>query len=206
MLHLTGGTLVGILLAGCGFEGSGSEEPAEGGVEHTRGIVFNTASKDVTLFDPATNEVTDTRPTSAVVRWLSNQQRYWDGDSIWTYDFPDNELQAIAIDPQTFEVTKQVPVDGAGPGHSFVLSPDNGRGFVPDMACGGWKICAPGPPGSASSSARCQRCSQSSPPRTPDLRPSRCRFRAKWSSLSPGHTRQDGASGAAKCAVLARHR
>jgi len=46
MLHLTGGTLVGILLAGCGFEGSGSQDTAEGGVEHTRGIVFNTASKD----------------------------------------------------------------------------------------------------------------------------------------------------------------
>jgi hypothetical protein len=130
MLHLTGGTLAGILLAGCGLEGSGGEDTAEGGVEHTHGIVFNTASKDVTLFDPATNEVTDTRPTSAVVRWLSNEQRYWDGDSIWTYDFPDNELQAIAINPQTFEVIKQVPVDGAGPGHSFVLSPDNGRGFV----------------------------------------------------------------------------
>ena len=130
MLHLTGGTLVGILLAGCGFEGSSNEETADRNVEHARGIVFNTASKDVTLFDPATNEVTGTRATSAVVRWLSNQQRYWDGDSIWTYDFPDNELQAIAIDPQTFEVTKQVPVHGAGPGHSFVLSSDNGRGFV----------------------------------------------------------------------------
>ncbi|HEX8932961.1 MAG TPA: hypothetical protein VF788_01940, partial [Pseudonocardiaceae bacterium] len=64
MLHITSGTLVGILLAGCGFEGSGNEETANRSVEHTRGIVFNTASKDVTLFDPATNEVTGTRPTS----------------------------------------------------------------------------------------------------------------------------------------------
>ncbi len=93
-------------------------------------MVFNTASQDVTLFDPDSNEVTGTRRTNAVVRWLSNEQHYWDGESIWTYDFPDNELQAIAIDPATFEVVKRVPVDGEGPGHSFVLSPDNKRGFV----------------------------------------------------------------------------
>ncbi len=132
MLHITGGALVGILLASCTFEGSdGGETTTErGAAEDTRGMVFNTASKDVTLFDPATNEVTDTRPTSAVVRWLSNEQHYWDGENIWTYDFPHNELQAIAIDPQTFEVIKQVPVSGAGPGHSFVLTPDNKRGFV----------------------------------------------------------------------------
>jgi len=93
-------------------------------------MVFNTASRDVTLFDSDSNEVTATRPTNAIVRWLSNEQHYWDGESIWTYDFPGNELQAIAIDPKTFEVTKQVPVNGAGPGHSFVLSPNNERGFV----------------------------------------------------------------------------
>ena len=131
MLHLTGGALLGLLLAGCGSEGSGGgESSAEHASEDTRGIVFNTGSKDVTLFDPAANEVTGTRQTSAAVRWLSNEQHYWDGESIWTYDFPNDELQAIAIDPQTFEVTKQVPVGGSGPGHSFVLSPDNRRGFV----------------------------------------------------------------------------
>jgi DNA-binding beta-propeller fold protein YncE len=131
MLHLTGGALLGILLAGCGSEGSGGgESTAEHSSADARGIVFNTGSKDVTLFDPAANEVTGTRQTSAAVRWLSNEQHYWDGESIWTYDFPNNELQAIAIDPQTFEVIKQVPVGGSGPGHSFVLSPDTRRGFV----------------------------------------------------------------------------
>ncbi len=84
----------------------------------------------MTLFDSAAHEVTGTRQTSAAVRWLSNEQHYWDGESIWTYDFPNNEVWAIGIDPQTFEVTKQVPVGGTGPGHSFVLSPDNRRGFV----------------------------------------------------------------------------
>ena len=131
MLHITGGALVGILLAGCGTSSSGSGDTTAGpGAEGPRGMVFNTASQDATLFDPTTNRVTDSRPINAVIRWLSNQQHYWDGESIWTYDFPENEVQAISIDPQTLEVIRQVPVDGAGPGHSFVLSPDNERGFV----------------------------------------------------------------------------
>ena len=135
MLHITGGALASALLVGCGSEGSGGGETTttstgETTAGSTRGIVFNTTSADVTLFDPSTNRVTDTRPTNAVVRWLSNEQHYWDGESIWTYDFPDNELRAIAIDPETFQVVNEVPVDGAGPGHSFVLSPDNKRGFV----------------------------------------------------------------------------
>ena len=146
MLRVTGGVMVGLLLAGCGPNGAGTgettgttaasvEEPtsvgaASGADANGRGIVFNTASKDVTLFDPDTNRVTGNRPTSAVVRWLSNEQHYFDGAHIWTYDYPEGEVQAIAIDPETFKVTKQVPVGGVGPGHSFVLTPDNKRGFV----------------------------------------------------------------------------
>ena len=146
MLRVTGGAMVGLLLAGCGPNGAGTgettgttaasvEEPtsvgaASGADANGRGIVFNTASKDVTLFDPDTNRVTGNRPTSAVVRWLSNEQHYFDGAHIWTYDYPEGEVQAIAIDPETFKVTKQVPVGGVGPGHSFVLTPDNKRGFV----------------------------------------------------------------------------
>ena len=138
MLHITGGALAAILLGGCGPEGSGvggTTATSTSGAGETvtraaRGIVFNTASEDVTLFDPATNRITDTQPTNAVVRWLSNEQHYWDGESIWTYDFPDNELRAIAIDPESLQVASEVPVDGSGPGHSFVLSPDNKRGFV----------------------------------------------------------------------------
>lgn len=144
MLRLTGGALAGVLLAGCGPDGSvgGSGEPAPTSrgrtaedatgprTEGTRGVVFNTASGDVTLFDPARNQVTGTRPTNAVVRWLSNEQRYWDGERVWTYDFPNGEVRAIAINPETFEVTKEIPVGGEGPGHSFVLSPDTRRGFV----------------------------------------------------------------------------
>ncbi len=143
MLRLTGGALTALLLAGCGSEGPAAGDageqtstPEKAGTtagrraEGTRGAVFNTASQDVTLFDPATNGVTGSRPTSAVVRWLSNEQHYFDGESIWTYDFPGNELEAIAINQETFEVSKRVPLDGAGPGHSFVLTPDARRGFV----------------------------------------------------------------------------
>ncbi len=143
MLRVAGGAVIGLLLAGCGQNGDGAGETTgtsvgsvgeattagrpPGGV---RGVVFNTASKDVTLFDPSTNRVTGSRPISAVVRWLSNEQHYFDGERIWTYDYPENEVQAIAIDPKTFEVTRQVPTGGTGPGHSFVLTPDGGRGFV----------------------------------------------------------------------------
>lgn len=142
MLSFTGGALIGVLLAGCGAGGPGEDDATANpsgradettvgtGTEGARGVVFNTTSRDVTLFDPAANRVTGNRPTNAVVRWLSNEQHYFDGENIWTYDFPDNELQAIAIDPMTFEVTKRIPADGAGPGHSFVLTPDGKRGFV----------------------------------------------------------------------------
>ena len=47
------------------------------------GYIFNTKTQDVTLFDPATRQVLATKPLGAVVRWLSNEQRYWDG-AAWT--------------------------------------------------------------------------------------------------------------------------
>ena len=146
MLRLGAGAAVGLLLAGCGggdgdpattvgrtaggTTSSGVADGATADAADVRGVVFNTASKDVTLFDPRTNRVTGTKPTSAVVRWLSNEQHYYDGERVWTYDYPEGEVLAIAIDPETFEVTKRVPTGGAGPGHSLVLSPNNERGFV----------------------------------------------------------------------------
>lgn len=140
MLGITGGVLAAALLAGCGPGDSGSggtassagqtDETTARRAEGVRGVVFNTGSQDVTLFDPTTNSVTGNRPTNAVVRWLSNEQHYWDGKRIWTYDFPENEVRAIAIDPESFEITRQIPVDGGAPGHSFVLTPDSKRGFV----------------------------------------------------------------------------
>ena len=86
--------------------------------------VFNVGSKDVTLIDAAARQPRETRPLGAAVRWLSNEQTYFDGQLIWTYDFPDNKLQAIGIDPRTVTVARTIPELGTGPGHSLMLLPD----------------------------------------------------------------------------------
>ena len=82
--------------------------------------VFNVGSHDVTLIDAATRQVRETRPLGAQVRWLSNIQPHWDGQYVWTYDFPDNRLQAIPIDPQTIVVARTVADIGhRGPGTAW---------------------------------------------------------------------------------------
>ncbi len=123
-LRAGGGLALGLALAACGAA------PPRSDPSGVRGAVFNTGSADVTLFDPASNRVTGSSRVGAVVRWLSNEQRFWDGRRIWTYDFPGNEVRAVAIDPGTFQVVAEVPVGGEAPGHSLVLSPDRRRGFV----------------------------------------------------------------------------
>ena len=92
--------------------------------------VFNVGSKDVTLIDVANRQVRETRPLGASVRWLSNEQTYWDGARIWTYDFPDDQVQAIAIDPKQVAVTKTIAGLGKGPGHSLVVLPDKKKAAV----------------------------------------------------------------------------
>jgi YVTN family beta-propeller protein len=92
--------------------------------------VFNVGSKDVTLIDVANRQVRETRPLGASVRWLSNEQTYWDGARIWTYDFPDNQLQAIAIDPKQVALTKTIAGIGKGPGHSLVVLPDKKKAAI----------------------------------------------------------------------------
>jgi DNA-binding beta-propeller fold protein YncE len=86
--------------------------------------VFNVGSRDVTLIDAASRQARETRPLGASVRWLSNEQTYWDGQLVWTYDFPENKLQAIGIDPRGVTVSKTIPELGNGPGHSLMLLPD----------------------------------------------------------------------------------
>jgi YVTN family beta-propeller protein len=92
--------------------------------------VFNVGSRDVTLIDAATRQVRETRPLGAAVRWLSNEQTYWDGRHVWTYDFPDNRLQAIAIDPQAVAVARTIADIGTGPAHSVVLLPDRSKAVL----------------------------------------------------------------------------
>ena len=101
--------------------------PTAGGLV---GYAFNSKSQDVTLFDPATATVLATRPLSAVVRWLSNEQRYWDGQYLWTYDFPDNAVQAIAVDPRAITVARSLATGGEGPAHSLMLTPDRSTAWV----------------------------------------------------------------------------
>lgn len=85
---------------------------------------FNVGSKDVTVIDSATNKVVATRPLGASVRWLSNEQNYSDNGQVWTYDFPGNKLQAIAIDLKELKVVQTVDTGTTGPGHSLILTPD----------------------------------------------------------------------------------
>ena len=92
--------------------------------------VFNVGSKDVTLIDVASRQVRETRPLGASVRWLSNEQTYWDGARIWTYDFPNDQVQAIAIDPRQVAVTRTIAGLGKGPGHSLVVLPDKKKAAV----------------------------------------------------------------------------
>jgi hypothetical protein len=92
--------------------------------------VFNVGSKDVTLIDAADRVVRETRPLGAAVRWLSNEQTYWDGARIWTYDFPNDQVQAIAIDPKQVAITKTIAGLGKGPGHSLVVLPDKKKAAV----------------------------------------------------------------------------
>ena len=103
---------------------------ADGAEDRQTVYVFNVGSKDVTLIDVANRQVRETRPLGASVRWLSNEQTYWDGARIWTYDFPNDQVQAIAIEPRQVAVTKTIGGLGKGPGHSLVVLPDKRKAAV----------------------------------------------------------------------------
>jgi hypothetical protein len=92
--------------------------------------VFNARTQDVTIFDAATRDVLATKPLGAVVRWLSNEQSFWDGRHIWSYDFPENAVQAIAVDPRSIAIARTLPTGGTGPAHSLMLTPDRQTAWV----------------------------------------------------------------------------
>ena len=94
------------------------------------GYAFNAKTQDVTLFDPNTRQVLATKPLGAVVRWLSNEQRFWDGQYIWTYDFPEDMVRAIGIDPRAVTVARAHATGGTGPAHSLMLTPDRATAWV----------------------------------------------------------------------------
>ena len=132
---------LGLIASACGSSSpasspSTSSAPAQsaiaaGGAEVRETVyVFNVGSKDVTLIDVANRQVRETRPLGASVRWLSNEQTYWDGARIWTYDFPDDQVQAIAIEPRQVAITKTIGGLGKGPGHSLVVLPDKKKAAI----------------------------------------------------------------------------
>jgi hypothetical protein len=113
-----------------GSRSAAASGPAESRAGRETVYVFNVGSKDVTLIDVASRQVRETRPLGSSVRWLSNEQTYWDGARIWTYDFPDDRVQAIAIDPKLVAVTRTIPGLGKGPGHSLVVLPDRKKAAI----------------------------------------------------------------------------
>jgi hypothetical protein len=127
---------LGLLASACGSSRPISTAPvrsaaADGAAESREtAYVFNVGSKDVTLIDVANRQVRETRPLGASVRWLSNEQTYWDGARIWTYDFPDDQVQAIAIDPRQVAITRTIAGLGKGPGHSLVVLPDRKKAAI----------------------------------------------------------------------------
>jgi DNA-binding beta-propeller fold protein YncE len=78
----------------------------------------------------ASRQPLDTHPLGATVRWLSNEQRFWDGQYIWTYDYTDDTVQAIAIDPRSLRVARTIRTEGKGPAHSLMLTPDHKNAWV----------------------------------------------------------------------------
>jgi hypothetical protein len=111
--------------SGCSVSAKASPGPG-----NLVGYAFNAKTNSVTLFNPTTRQVLATKPLDAVVRWLSNEQRYWDGRYLWTYDFPENSVEAIAVEPHAIKVARRLPTGGAGPAHSLMLTPDRTTAWV----------------------------------------------------------------------------
>jgi hypothetical protein len=135
VLRGTGSAALGLIASACGVTAPATStappRSAAAPLENRETVyVFNVGSRDVTLIDAADRMVRETRPLGAAVRWLSNEQTYWDGSQIWTYDFPNDQVQAIAIDPKQVAVTKTIAGLGKGPGHSLVVLPDRKKAAV----------------------------------------------------------------------------
>ena len=94
-------------------------------------FVFNMGSEDVTIIDPATNQVVGTRPVGFKVKWLADHMQSFDGTLLWTYGLRTEKIgpadvlkvDAIAFDPVALRVVKRREV-GNGPAHSVVLTRD----------------------------------------------------------------------------------
>jgi YVTN family beta-propeller protein len=91
---------------------------------------FNVGSKDVTIIDMENQTKVATKPLGAAVRFLSNEQDFYDGRLAWTYeDLDDGQVDMLAIDLRVMKVVKRIRL-GAGPGFSVVLTHDRTRALA----------------------------------------------------------------------------
>ncbi len=94
-------------------------------------FVFNMGSDDVTIIDPATNQVLGTRPAGLKVKWLADHMQSFDGTLLWTYGLRTEKVgrdevlkvDVVGFDPVALRVVKRHEA-GNGPAHSVVLTPD----------------------------------------------------------------------------------
>lgn len=104
--------------------------PAVEAAQQVLVYAFNVGSKDVTVINATTNAKIATKRLGAAVKWLSNEQDFFDGRLAWTYeDLPDGTVDVIAIDLQKVEVVHRVRL-GKGPAHSAILTPDRRQVIV----------------------------------------------------------------------------
>ncbi len=95
-----------------------------GGARTSLLYAFNVGTKDVSIIDMETNTKVGTKKLGASVRWLSNEQDFFDGRLVWTYeDRDDGKVDALALDLAAMKVAKRIRL-GTGPGFSVVLTPD----------------------------------------------------------------------------------
>jgi hypothetical protein len=145
VLQRAGMSAVALLAAGLVTNCLGSDEPAsqssESAAAHSGaaitttpsgllGFAFNAGSRNLTIFDAASRQPLTTHPLNASIRWLSNEQRFWDGSHIWTYDVWDDVVQAIAIDPRSGNIARVISTAGRGPAHSLMLTPERDRAWL----------------------------------------------------------------------------
>jgi YVTN family beta-propeller protein len=91
---------------------------------------FNVGSKDVSIIDMESQTKVATKPLGAAVRFLSNEQDFYDGRLAWTYeDLDDGQVDMLAIDLRAMKIVKRIRL-GAGPGFSVVLTHDRTRALA----------------------------------------------------------------------------
>jgi len=91
---------------------------------------FNVGTKDVSIIDMESNTKVGTKKLGAAIRWLSNEQDFFDGRLVWTYeDRDDGKVDALALDLTAMKVVKRIRL-GTGPGFSVVLTQDRSQALA----------------------------------------------------------------------------